>query len=215
LEHIDEESGRWLDIGCGVGASVSYLDSLGWDAVGLDVSQHSIQAGKELFGVDLRQQTLIDFLEQNPNAEFDVVSFMGYFDVVSEPIPDIERATTLLGDKGHVAIGVQQFDSVSTLVQQTFNEQVTRHLIPPNIVQMFTHQSLQRTYEKLGVDQQAVWYFGLDFYTLLNNLCLSIDGFQESELYETLMTNYNEFQEVIDRNKKSDYLLTVGRYSDE
>jgi SAM-dependent methyltransferase len=209
-ETIDIEQGRWLDVGCGIGTSIQYLESLGWDTVGLEISEDTVDAAAELLDISLTRQTLGEYLEDNPDAEFDVVTMFGYLDLVPDPMEDLARIADHLADDGWVAIHVPKFDSVSQYVQQAFPYQPFRYLTW-NVLHAFTTESIDAAFDRSGFSLEAAWYYGLDVYELANALSLSVDGFQDSQLHTYLMDEFNEFQDVVDEHEMSDYMTAVGQ----
>jgi len=209
LDEIEATEGRWLDVGCGIGSSLYYLESQGWDAVGLELSDDCIEVGKERFGVEMRQEPIEEFVTEEPEW-FDVVSFFGYFDLVPQPIEHLRIARELVHEDGDTVIGVTHADSVSSLVHEAIPNRAIRHSIPPVLIQQFTVESVATAFERTGFASETAWYFGLDFYELLKHLRLEIDGFGTSELYRYLMGNLNDFQLAIDEDEKSDYLMMIG-----
>ncbi|MFP9193841.1 class I SAM-dependent methyltransferase [Natrialbaceae archaeon A-CW1-1] len=209
LDQIGLEKGRWLDVGCGIGGSVHYLESQGWEADGLDISEDCVEVAADVFEVSIQQRTLEEHVATDPDP-YDVVSFFGYLCLIPQPMPDLQRARDLLTEEGTVCIGEMNHDSVSTQVQTTFPDWAVRHLIPPNGMHHFTEHSLATALHSTGFDRDAIWYFGLDFYEFLNHVRLAVDGFSSSPLYNYCLNNLSEFQHVIDKTEQSDYQLLVG-----
>lgn len=209
-DRIDVSGERWLDVGSGVGTSVQYLESLGWDAVGLEVSEETVAAAEELLGVSLTQQTLSEYFDENPDAEFDVVTMFGYLDLVPNPIADLKLVREHLSDGGWIAIHVPQFESVTRLVQQSFDYEPFRYLTW-NILHVFTIDSIETAFERVGFAPKAAWFYGLDLYELVNALSLTVEGFENTPLQEYLLENFNEFQAVVDDHEMSDYVTVVGQ----
>ena len=50
-----------LDFGCGVGDSAARMQAAGHDVTCIDASPDMVMAAKELFGLDVRQQSFDDF----------------------------------------------------------------------------------------------------------------------------------------------------------
>jgi cyclopropane fatty-acyl-phospholipid synthase-like methyltransferase len=209
LDKIDVERGRWLDVGCGNGGSVHYLESLGWEADGLEVSEHSVQTAADYFGVEIHQRTLEEYHEKNPDAEFDGISMFGYLDLVQDPVSDLELASEMLGEGGYIAVHVPKYDSVSLRVQQTFPDQAVR-VLSWNLLHFYTEKSLEEAFSQTGFEIRTTWYYGLDFYEMMMNLCLSVDDFMESDLYDYFMKNLNEFQQTVDNTEMSDYSTIIA-----
>ncbi|WP_458207736.1 class I SAM-dependent methyltransferase [Haladaptatus sp. NG-SE-30] len=210
LNHIDNDAGRWLDVGCGVGASIEYLQSEGWDAVGLEISDECVSVAHDVFGIELEPTPIDEYVKKNPNKTFDVVTFFGYLEMVSHPMRDLQLAHDVLDPDGHLGVGVMNADSLSSRVHRAIPNRALRHSIPPVGLNQFTRESLETAFERAGFSGRSMWYFGLDFYELLTQLCLEIDGFQQSDLYSYLMENLTEFQQVVDDDAESDYMVSVA-----
>jgi SAM-dependent methyltransferase len=214
LDQIDLEgstTGQWLDVGCATGGSVQHLQSKGWDAVGLEVSEDSVAKAKDRFGLDLEQQTIEEYAASNPDASFDVISFFGSPHVIPTPMSLFETAEELLSDDGFMIVGVPNYESLSTKVHETFQNEALRHLRPPECLHLFTENSLENAFDQVGFEPFAGWYFGLDFYELLTHLSMNYENFQESPVYEFLMQNLDEFQKVVDKKKKNDHMVVIAR----
>jgi SAM-dependent methyltransferase len=213
-EHVGPP-GRWLDVGCGVGDSIDHLRSCGWDAVGLEPSEACARVAREEFGVDLVERSLAEYADGDPDREgsFDVVSLFGVLVMNPDPVAELRRARRLLGDDGFVAVGDGRADSLSSLVHRAFPDEALRHSIPPVGLHQFTDGSLDRALGAAGFEPVAVWDFGLDFYEFLTHLRLELDGFADTDLHDYLMDNLDEFQQVVDDDERSDYVLVVARRS--
>lgn len=216
MKYVNKPSGKWLDVGCGIGDLVSYVETREaeksrWQAVGIDVSRDCVETGSRIFDIDIRMQTLRQFAAENPDAKFDVVSFLGYLDLTPEPMKDLALGRDLLNENGYVVMRGPNHDSVSSLVQKAMPDLAVRHLIPPHSIQQWTVKSAETALKLTGFEPLAIWYLGLDFYEFLNTLCLVIDGFQKSELYKFFMDNFNDFEKVIDEKEMSDKFMMIGR----
>lgn len=212
-EHVTVDTGtrgRWLDVGCATGGSIHYLKNKGWDAVGLELSEDSVATAKKRFGLDLVQQPIEEYAEKNPDERFDVVSFFGSPHVIPDPMSLFHTATDLLRRDGYIVVGIPNFDSLSTKVHQTFSDEALRHLRPPECLHLFTEESVEYAFDEVGFELDAGWYFGLDFYELLTHLCMNTDGFQDSPVYDFLMENIDEFQQVVDEQKQNDHMVLVA-----
>lgn len=207
-----KNKGAWLDLGAAVGDVLEAVTQYpGWSATGLELSPDSIKVGKKTWQLDLREQILADFLENNKNRLFDVVSAFGYFGLIADPLAELQRVKKILKKDGCIVIGDSNADSVSTILQQSFSEMTMRHLVPPNTQHAFTEKSLLTILKKLDFKPLAIWRFGLDFTEFLKYFSLLKPGFEATAIYEYLSANANTFQTVVDRNKKSDYMIVVAQ----
>ncbi|MWG36303.1 class I SAM-dependent methyltransferase [Halomarina oriensis] len=211
LEHVDADTGRWLDVGCGMGESVDYLRSKGWAAEGIEPSEECVRAAREAFDVDLIDRSLDEFAATTPEGSYDVVSLFGILVMNPDPLAQLRQVRRLLGEDGYVVLGDAHYDSVSSMVQRTIPDRAHRHSIPPVGMHQFTGDSIGRMFEVVGFEPVAVWYFGLDFYDFLTHLQLELDGFADSDLSDYFMDNLDDFQRTIDEDERSDYVVVVGR----
>lgn len=211
MKYAGKAQGKWLDVGCGIGDLVSYVNHQRWSAIGIDVSKDCVETGRKEFNIDIRLQTIKQFADENPNVKFDVVSTMGHLDLTPEPIKDLTIAYELLNENGIIACELPNHESISSLVQKSFPDLSVRHLEPPFTIQQFTIKSAETAFRLTGFTPIAIWYFGLDFYEMLNALCLVVERFQASALYEFLMNNLNDFQKVIDEKELSDGFILIGK----
>lgn len=203
---------HWLDVGCAIGDIVNLVDQKkGWSATGIDISGSSIRAGQQIFKADLKQTTFHEFVEQPKQDAYDVVSFFGYLGLITNPMDELKQAHKILNEGGYVVIGEENADSVSTLVQQSFPDTTSRHLIPPNAIHMFTPRSIETVLSKAGFQIEAIWYFGLDFVELLKHLQLRDRKISKTPIYKFLLSHTNEFQQVCDSFEKSDYMVVVAK----
>lgn len=79
-------SGRWLDIGCSIGAVVKAAEERGFEAHGVDVEPWGVRYGRETLGLKRLRCGLLED-QQFPAGYFDVISL---YDVI-EHVPDLNR----------------------------------------------------------------------------------------------------------------------------
>ena len=98
LSRLRPASGKILDVGCGCGFFLKEAKNRGWDIMGIDPSEQSIDYSERLLGDKFtRTGTLKDLSQEN---EFDVVTVIDATGFSSEPWADIEKARTLLKEGG-------------------------------------------------------------------------------------------------------------------
>ncbi|MBN1353832.1 MAG: class I SAM-dependent methyltransferase [Candidatus Omnitrophica bacterium] len=201
----------WLDVGSGIGDMLVASQDLGYTAIGLEISEDSINFGRDRLGCDLRNQTLEQFAESRPSDKFSAVSFMGYLDLVSNPMEELARAAKLLRPGGVVGVSVPHFNSFSRAVQQTFPKQSTRGFFLINALMQYTEKAILYAFKNNGFEPVAFWWFGLDAMELINNLTLACPGFRGSPMAKMLWENCNDIQQVFDNKKACDNMLAVAR----
>lgn len=208
-----ETKGNWLDVGSGIGDMVSVALQRGWQATGLELSETSVAFAKETFGVDLQRETMEEHVARSPElvGTFSIVSLIGVLEHVVDPMGLLGQANRMLKPGGIVMIQVPNAGSLATMVQESFPENVFRHMSPIEHIMVFTESSLNRALDQGGFEPLAYWYHGLDFYELLTNLVLANPKVQGSRLYGALMENLNALQQVIDDQELSDRIIVVAR----
>ena len=212
-KYLDGDKGIWIDVGSGIGDLVSVLTEKGWQAIGLEISETSVRFAQEVFHVSLVPHTFEDFCGAHPEmiGAVDVISFIGLIEHVVNPMQHLALARQMLKQGGVVMIQVPSANSVASMIQAVFPDNVFRHMSPVEHIMLFTKRSLITAVELAGFEPLALWFHGLDIYELLNNLILVNDRVQDSELYRTIHDNMNELQLVFDKQKLSDRIICVAK----
>jgi SAM-dependent methyltransferase len=213
MKHIGyPKKGTWYDVGSAIGDVPKAVEKYtGWKAIGTEISKDSVAVGKKLLKVDLRRKQLAEFANEQARESFDVVSAFGYLALIPEPLEELKLMHSLLKDGGYIVIGESNADSVSTFLQKSYPQLTNRHLVPPNTLHEFTTQSMITVLKKLHFKPVVAWNFGLDFVELLKYFSLLSPGFQETPIFEFLLSQANEFQKVIDTKQKGDYILMIAQ----
>jgi len=99
-------SGRVLDVGCGDGFLLKYLQEKGWDGTGIEPGNST--CAREILGLDVVQGSLdaADF----PARSFDVITLSHVLEHLHDPLATLQRVRHLLRDDGLVHIEVPNFD---------------------------------------------------------------------------------------------------------
>lgn len=214
---LSTEKGRWLDVACGSGDMLGAVNQRGWHGVGFDISKPGVDMaksfGNEAYCCDIKEFYARFFEGAEPMEMFDVVSCIGYFDLLITPREHLALIRKMLKPGGMVYIDQPRFDSATCDLIRAVPGRATRYL---NFGQrsIFTDASLTRFYEEEGFDLVLKWKFGLDFYTMLSYLCMAYPALVESDIVGFCYKHYNEFQKVFDDNDYSDTLLFLGMLRD-
>ena len=103
---------RVLDVGCGSGEFPALAKAAGYDAVGLDVSQPSISAARELHpDVEYRLAGADELAAAEP-ASFDLVTLWDVIEHVKYPHDVVAACAALVRPGGLVAFGTPNGDSL-------------------------------------------------------------------------------------------------------
>ena len=202
---------KWLDVGSGIGDVVHNLSSKGFNARGLELSEESIRFSKEVFGVDLEKKDIGDVLKSEGKGSFDVVSYFGVLEHMSDPLRQVDAACQLLSPGGLLVIEVPSAESFSVLGDSFFTGSVVRQMTPFQHITLFSQKSLATLAKKFSLEPEGMWFIGLDFYNLILHVGAAVPGFLESEACRKAFELNNEIQDVFDKKEMSDQILFVAR----
>ena len=106
-ERVQLEGKRVLDIGCGGGILSEALSSAGADVIGIDASSQTIGVAKSHANavnskVTYIESTIEEFLLNNKNDLFDVITCLEMLEHVPAPNQIIENCHSLLKDNGDI-----------------------------------------------------------------------------------------------------------------
>lgn len=144
--------GRILDLGCGAGKYLHYLEELGWDGYGLDVSKRAVE-GARASGLD--QVSEGELKDANfPNDFFDAVNMHHVFEHLPNPNETLQEVKRILKPGGEVIITLPNFSSLASKVFGKYwgGIDIPRHLFH------FNHKSLEFVLAKNGFEMSEVWY---------------------------------------------------------
>jgi 2-polyprenyl-3-methyl-5-hydroxy-6-metoxy-1,4-benzoquinol methylase len=166
------ERNKWIDVGAGIGDLVSVAREKGWDAVGLELSNNSVKFSKEIFGLDLIQTSLENYIRENPDlvGKIDVISFIGVLEHTPNPLELLRMAHNLFKKDGYIVVQVPNADSFTSMIQSIFTENVFRHMNSVEHIMLFPQKSLIKALEITDFEPITMWFYGMDVYELLNNL---------------------------------------------
>lgn len=113
FERIGIASGsRVLDVGCGSGEFPAMAAAVGYDVVGLDVSEPSIRAARQLHpAIDFQVGDASDLATSEPQS-FDVVTLWDVIEHVKRPHEVVAACAALLRSGGMIVLGTPNGDSL-------------------------------------------------------------------------------------------------------
>ncbi len=120
--NLDEDS-RVLDLACGKGRHAIYLNSLGYDVIGADLSENSINAAKE-FENDKLHFYVHDMREpwqEKFDAIFNLFTSFGYFCEQEDNVKTLKALHNSLSEFG---LGVIDFMNVKKVMNNLIAEEV-------------------------------------------------------------------------------------------
>lgn len=97
--------GRWLDVGCGIGALLTEARNAGWHAIGLDLSRRAVAIARNA-GLDV---ICGDFPADAPGGTYDVISLIHVLEYVPNPRFLVEECHKRLRPGGVLAMQLKNF----------------------------------------------------------------------------------------------------------
>jgi len=166
------------------------------------------QFGEKNFGLKIHNCLLENYpLEEV--RKFDVISMFGVIEHLNEPKKVLKEIHQKSKNNSLLVVGTPNVASLSTECQKYFPKNVNRHLLPFSHIHLFSPKSLETILNKSGFKIVGWWFFGQDFYELLQNLLVYDKNIKNSDLFGKLLENFNEIQKVIDKKQLGDEMLVV------
>ncbi len=142
---------RFLDVGCGSGASVRAAVDIGWDALGLDIDPQLIREGREQLDVDLR---CVPLLESGlPAGSFDFVRLRDVVEHLPNPRDTLARVADLLAPCGLALLVTPNEGGLATRIRVALRRR--RRLVatvpPPHHLHSFAPGTLTLTMRRAGL----------------------------------------------------------------
>ena len=205
---LEKPVDRWVDLGCGVGDLVYAASQKGIDAKGFDIDPREIAHGQAMGSsvscLEVNQSTAADVL-----ADASVVSFISVLEHVPDCAALLSMAVSNADQDTSFVLEVPRFESVSSLVNMNFPDMISRHMLPPNHIMLFTETAFDNLLAKAGLERVATWYYGMDINELLGTLMLNVPSNRLN--LEPLKSKLNEMQYILDEAKLCDEMLVVCR----
>jgi SAM-dependent methyltransferase len=145
-------SGRRIaDIGCGIGVFLAVAKRNGWNAIGIEASQHAAARAKKYYDVDI-----LDSLSKVKDESFDVVRLSHVLEHVSEPQLFLSEVRRILAPGGIIHVLVPNRESLSSYLVNTIRRwrnscpNLSTAVYPDMHVLGFSHLSLIEVLSKRG-----------------------------------------------------------------
>lgn len=146
----DLQSPRYLEVGCGSGASVRAAADLGWSATGIDIDPELIRAGQVQLQVDLRCTPL---LESNfAEGEFHFIRLRDVIEHLPNPYDCLLMLRHLLAPGGVALFVTPNETGLPTRVRLLLGRSrgTVATVPPPHHIHGFTLRTLNRLLERAG-----------------------------------------------------------------
>ena len=148
-DYLDTLKGKKiLDIGCGLGWLLSYLDD-DWDKHGIEISKFASNHARQ-YG-DIYNGVLEDF---PGNFKFDVIVMNHVIEHLEDPIWTLNKIRDMLSDEGIFIVGTPDFDSAAA---RRYGDRF-RLLNDPTHISLFSSDSMHRCLRDHGFKIKKVEY---------------------------------------------------------
>lgn len=142
-----KQAGRFLDVGCAMGFLVRAAADAGFEAVGIDLSEETLQEGRERFGVDLRKAAVEDF----PERDFDAVATYNVIEHLAEPLQMMQEMTRRLAPDGILVVATHDVECET----HRREGRAWKHIMPAEHLYYFRRQDLVELGARCGLE--VVW----------------------------------------------------------
>jgi 2-polyprenyl-3-methyl-5-hydroxy-6-metoxy-1,4-benzoquinol methylase len=137
MMYLDENPpGKLLDVGCGNGARLARLRSLGWEVCGQDIDPQAVAYAIETFGISAYLGHLEDI--RFPEASFDYITLNHVVEHSHDPVRLLKECRRLLKKGGLLVIVTPNADSFAHKYFGSF----WRGLEPPRHIHIFSPKTL-------------------------------------------------------------------------
>ena len=142
---------RFLDLGCGSGASVRAATDLGWDAIGVDIDPVLVREGKESLGVDLRCVSILD--SGLPAGGFDFIKLRDVVEHLPNPLEVLGMVSELLAPGGIALLVTPNEGGLATRARVALRRRpsLVATVPPPHHLHSFNPDTLMRTMSRAGL----------------------------------------------------------------
>jgi 2-polyprenyl-3-methyl-5-hydroxy-6-metoxy-1,4-benzoquinol methylase len=142
----EKTSGRILDVGCGVGYFLAAMKDLGWDGLGVEVSEYAANLGRSELGLNVVRGD-IRSVPQGLERSFDVVTLWDVMEHVPDPADLIRACEKLVKADGFLFLSTTNGDSAWF---RLFGRHA-RIVIPPSHLYYFSRGSIDRLARDVGM----------------------------------------------------------------
>lgn len=210
VEWISEKTvkeGYWIDIGCGTGEIPLAAKRLGYKVKGIDANIEHVKFAKGK-GINV----ICDYLnDQNiaSNLKYgNIISLFNLLEHIEDPKEIIKNIGNNIDEGVYVVIEVPRHPSISSLSNLLFNENVSRHIYPPDHMHIFTEKSLSIVIENGGLKPVSIWTFGQDVHEFFMTSC-GVVGTKETKFINQILDSIPVLQEGVDKSGLSDTMIVI------
>lgn len=137
--------GRLLDVGCGNGRFVLWMQELGWDGTGVEPDAEAAEVGRRQYGAPIVTGQLHE--ARFPDASFDAITLHHVIEHVHDPLGVLQECRRILRPGGRVVLVTPNYRSAGHRLfgPSWLSLEVPRHLV------LFSRGSLAACAERAGL----------------------------------------------------------------
>lgn len=139
-----KRKGKILDVGCGDGSLLKYMQELGWQTYGVEFHDVSARYAREVLGLNVFSGKLAE--ADYPEGTFDVITLFHVLEHLADPLKALEKIYALLAQHGVLLIEVPNFGGFEA---QIFRSKWARVAAPLHLYH-FTPRTLELVLKKSG-----------------------------------------------------------------
>ncbi len=150
-----KRKGRFLDIGCAHGLLLDKAKQAGYETQGIEptLSNATVARGK---GHAVFNGWLSDFVAQNVDQRFDVISCLDVIEHIDAPKPFMQLAASLLADDGLMVVSTPNYSGMIAKLLGSKDPYMT----PPEHITFFTLDGMRKLSACCGLQVNLVQSFG-------------------------------------------------------
>jgi 2-polyprenyl-3-methyl-5-hydroxy-6-metoxy-1,4-benzoquinol methylase len=150
------EGGRILDIGCGTGEFLRYMQAAGWQVAGLEPDPRAARFAQERLRLPVTNAGVDELARMT--GEWDVITFWHVLEHLPNPLDALKAAARLLAPARMILVAIPNPDSLDAGVYgyRWVAWDCPRHLV------YFTSQTLSAAAEQIGLEIVACKAMPLD-----------------------------------------------------
>ena len=189
---------KLLDIGCGVGHYLQVAIKNNFEAYGQELGKDLAKWTRDHLGITVYDEP-IDKIKTD--IQFNVITIFDVIEHVIDPIQFISDAKRLLAKDGIMLILTPNFDSVAI----TMMKEKWQVICPPTHLQYFTHNSVKKLAERVGMDLVHIQTNGID----LGDLKAYYDLLGDESKAKMCSDFYNTLQPTIDASNAGNHFKFI------
>lgn len=150
FRNLGIKKGKILDVGCGNGNYLRQLKKAGWDCYGTEIDASMVNYLTNNLDLQVFKGELYDITFTDDF--FDVVSFWGSLEHMSDPLRALRKAYTMLKPCGKIIIWVPNIESLEAKIFRKF----WHHLELPTHYYQFSARVLKKFLERISFKVKRV-----------------------------------------------------------